>query len=147
MQTKRQKAEAYFKAGYNCAQAVLLAFAEECGLPRKSAAKLASSFGGGMGRLREVCGALSAMFMAAGLIEGYDDPLDAEGKTRHYEHIRELAARFCEQNGAMLCRELLPEEEAGGAPAPRTEEYYETRPCLRIVGNAAEMLEAYLHKS
>lgn len=148
MENRRERAEKYFCEGYNCAQAVLLAFATETGLDRETAARISSSFGGGMGRLREVCGAVSGMFMAAGLIFGYDDPAASEEKTAHYELVRELAAKFTERNGSIICRELLKNTAAGsgGTPAQRTPEYYATRPCARFVGDAAEILDGLIAK-
>ncbi len=143
--THEEKARNYFKEGYNCAQAVLLAFSEETGMDRTEAARLSSSFGGGMGRLREVCGAVSGMFMVAGLLAGYDDPKAHDEKTEHYRRIQELAAKFTEKNGSILCRELLGLTVKKDAPEPekRTPEYYKKRPCTEKVADAARILEEY----
>lgn len=143
----REKAKEYFLSGYNCAQSVFMAFCEETGLDEETAAKLASSFGGGMGRLREVCGAVSGMFMAAGLIKGYSDPGDQEGKTAQYELVQSLAKEFEAKNGSIICRELLGLEQKKDAPTPseRTEEYYQRRPCAELVADAAELLERRLY--
>ncbi|MEG0767295.1 MAG: C-GCAxxG-C-C family (seleno)protein [Clostridia bacterium] len=148
MEEKRAQAQALFRAGYNCPQAVLLAFADELGLERVMAARLASSFGGGMGKLREVCGAASAMFMIAGLCYGYDDPKDHEAKSAHYALIQHLAAQFRERNGALLCRDLLAgiPVEGGSEPEERTEAYYAARPCLRLVGEAAALIEQLMNE-
>lgn len=143
--THADKAEALFKEGYNCAQAVLGAFAEELGLPLETAMKLSSSFGGGMGRMREVCGACSGMFMAAGLLYGYDTPETGAPKMELYAHIRELADRFRKENGSIICRELLDgKAEVGGIPEARTEVYYQKRPCSEYVRCAAAILEEYI---
>lgn len=139
-----EKAEALFKDGYNCAQAVLGAYCEELGLPIDTAMKLASSFGGGIGRMREVCGACSGMFMAAGLLYGYATPETGAPKMALYERIRELADRFKKENGSIICRELLEGAQVGGAPEARTEAYYQKRPCSEYVKIAAGILEQYI---
>ena len=138
-----QKAMEYFKEGYNCAQSVLLAYAEECGMEKEMAVRLSSSFGAGMGRLRQVCGAVSGMFMVAGMLYGYDSPKDQKGKAEHYQRIQHLAARFREENGSIICKELLglTENTFSHIPEERTKEYYKKRPCGQIVGMAAAMLE------
>lgn len=143
MENHREKARAYFLEGYNCAQSVLLAFHEELGLEKETAARMASSFGGGMGRLREVCGAVSGMFLAAGLFYGYNDPKDVAGKKAQYERVQKLAHAFSERNGSIVCRELLGLEHHADDPAPsaRTQEYYKKRPCAELVADAAELLE------
>lgn len=138
------KARALFREGYNCAQAVLGAFCEELGLPLDTAMKLSSSFGGGMGRMREVCGACSGMFMAAGLLYGYETPETGAPKAELYGRIRELADRFREENGSIICRELLEGAPVGGTPEARTESYYQKRPCADYVGCAAHILEEYI---
>lgn len=144
--TKKELAMCYFKEGFNCSQAVFLAFAEDLGLDRKTALKLSSSFGGGMGRMREVCGCVSGMIMAAGLKYGYDSPKDAAGKTEHYKRVQELAGEFREKNGSIICRELLGLEgrDSSYVPSERTKEYYKKRPCVELVGDAAEIFEKYL---
>ncbi|MBQ3094475.1 MAG: C_GCAxxG_C_C family protein [Clostridia bacterium] len=141
---RADKAAALFQDGYNCAQAVLGAFAEDLGLPLDTAMKLSSSFGGGMGRMREVCGACSGMFMAAGLLYGYATPETGAPKKELYEHVRALADRFREENGSIICRELLGgEATVGGTPEARTEAYYKKRPCVEYVRCAAAIFEAY----
>ena len=139
---KAQLAKQNFEEGYNCAQAVLLAFCEETGLSREQAAKLASTFGGGMGRMREVCGAVSAMFMVEGLLRGYSDPKAKEEKSAVYARVRELADRFRTKNHSIICRELLIDTETtpGVEPEARTKDYYERRPCGCYVEDAARML-------
>ena len=144
-----EKAKQLFMEGYNCSQAVLGAFCEECGMDFETAMKLSSSFGGGMGRLREVCGAVSGMFMVAGLIYGYDDPNGQEEKKQHYERIQELAKAFQEENGSIICRELLGLTEKKSEPMPeqRTEKYYKKRPCPEMVKMAAEIMEQYIKEN
>ena len=139
------RAEQLFKQGYNCSQAVIGAYCEELGLDFEVAMRLSSSFGGGMGRLREVCGAVSAMFMVAGLLEGYSDPLDKDAKKKHYELIQTLANKFAEQNGSIICRELLALDEKHSSPVPetRTDTYYKKRPCAELVRCAGEIIDEH----
>lgn len=146
MADKRETAQAFFREGYNCAQAVLLAFSDELDLAPDVAARLASSFGGGLAKLREVCGTVSAMAMIAGLRDGYLDPAAEGEKAAHYARVQALVGRFREKNGSILCRELLAglAAEAGGAPENRSEAYYAARPCARLVGDAAQIMEEYL---
>ena len=141
-----EKAKQLFMEGYNCSQAVLGAFCDECGLDFETAMKLASSFGGGMGRLREVCGAVSGMFMVAGLLYGYDTPDDDCAKKAHYALVQELAAKFKEQAGSIVCREILKNPPSGPNPTPRTEEFYKVRPCARLVILAAQILDEYIEQ-
>lgn len=148
MGNKGNEAEAYFLKGANCSQAVLAAFHKEAGMDKETALKLASSFGAGMGRMREVCGALSAVFMVAGIRYGYADLEDADAKAAHYKLIQDFARKFREQNGSILCRELLglDEAERSWIPEARTSNYYNSRPCLAIVRYAADMMEAYIEQ-
>lgn len=141
-------AERLFREGYNCAQAVLLAFCDETGLDEKTAAMLASSFGGGMGRLREVCGTVSAAAMVLGMLKGYADPSDREAKKAHYRLVREFAERFKEQNSSIICRELLRGVivSEGGDPEERTKDYYEKRPCPMLARCAAQILDEMLEQ-
>ena len=134
-------AKTYFEEGYNCAQAVLLAFREEAGLDQTQAARITSTFGGGMGKMREVCGAVTGMFMADGLIEGYDDPKAKEEKAEVYARVRALADAFKAENYSIICRELLIDVEtaAGNEPEERTQAYYERRPCGAYVESAARI--------
>ena len=139
-------AEQLFREGYNCAQSVLIAFGDLTGIEKDTAARLASSFGGGLGRLREVCGAVSGAAMVLGLICGYADPTDSEAKKAHYALVQDFAARFKEKNGSIICRELLRGvPDAGGSiPEARTAEYYKKRPCPALVRQAAEILDEML---
>lgn len=145
--TRRETAMANFRKGYNCSQSIVLTFADLLPVEEKTLLSLASSFGGGMGRLREVCGAVSGMFMVAGILYGYDGPETGEVKAEHYARIQELAHRFEEKNGSIVCRELLGLNVRHDVPVPeaRTEEYYKKRPCPEIIGDVAEMLEQYIH--
>ena len=148
MSEKTDKAKELFKSGYNCSQAVLGVFCEELGLDFETAMKIASSFGGGMGRMREVCGTVSGMFMAAGLAfaSASDSPVE---KGEHYKRIQELAKRFKDKNGSIICRELLQgiESSSDPKPSPRTENYYKKRPCIELVGDSVEIFEQYLKES
>lgn len=141
-----EEAKRLFLEGYNCAQAVFCAFRDQTGLGLEAAARLASSFGGGIGRLREVCGAVSGALLALGMLRGYDDPQDAAAKAAHYQRVQEFVRRFREKNGTILCRELLKDvpTSPGGVPEPRTAAFYARRPCLRLVQEAAAILEDML---
>ena len=147
--TRREAAIANFMQGYNCSQSVVLAFADLLPVDRSELLKLSSSFGGGMGRLREVCGSVSGMFMVAGLLYGYDGPEKGRVKADHYARIQELAHSFEEKHGSIVCRELLGLSIHHDVPVPeaRTAEYYKKRPCPEIIGDAAEILEQYINKS
>ena len=146
MHDHAKAAQDLFYAGYNCAQSVFCAFAEDLGLELDAAARLSSSFGGGLGRLRELCGALSGAELALGYLRGYSDVTDPALKSAHYARVRELAERFRARNGTYICRELLRDVPTtpGGEPEPRTPEFYARRPCLRLVGEAAAILEEML---
>ena len=146
--TRAERAKAYFEEGYNCAQAVTLAFAEEMGLEKEAAAKMASSFGGGLGRMREVCGAVSGMSLAAGALFGYADPKAKEEKADHYALIQKLAGEFREQAGSVICRELLAgiNNDTNPVPEERTSSYYKKRPCGELVALAAGILETEINK-
>lgn len=138
-------AKQLFLDGCNCAQAVLVAFEDMTGLDRPTAMKLASSFGGGLGRMREVCGAVSGASMVLGLLKGSSDPTDHAAKTAHYHLNQEFARRFREANGSIICRELLNGiGSAGGDPEQRDEHYYRKRPCPLLVEQAADIIDALL---
>lgn len=141
-------AKRYFEEGYNCAQSVLLAFCDEIGFSQEKAALLASTFGGGMGRMREVCGAVSAMLMVEGLLEGYSDPKAKEEKSELYAEVRDLAEQFRNKNHSIICRDLLIETQTtpGGEPEERTSAYYERRPCGCYVEDAAKIMAEHLNK-
>lgn len=143
-----KKAMQLFKEGYNCSQSVLLAFKDKYDIDEKTILRLSSSFGGGMGRLREVCGTVSGMFMVAGLLYGYDLPEDREGKIEHYTRIQELAQKFKDLNGSIVCRDLLGLSVSKDSPIPseRTAEYYKKRPCINLIGMSAAILEQYIEE-
>ena len=138
------KAAELFLGGYNCAQAVVVAFSDLTGLEESFSARLASSFGGGMGRMREVCGAVSGMLMVAGLVYGYAVPGDDTVKREHYARVQELAGHFREEVGSIVCREILKNPPSDPNPTPRTAEFYKTRPCARMVLLAGQTLDRYL---
>lgn len=142
---RREIAEANFENGYNCSQAVVLAFSDMVNVEPEILAKLASSFGGGMGRLREVCGAVSGMFMVIGLLFGYENET-GEVKAEHYERVQELARQFEKETGSIVCRDLLGISVKKESPIPeeRTPEYYKKRPCKELVGIATEILENFI---
>lgn len=137
-----------FKKGYNCAQSVFLTFAKDFGFDDETSLKLSSSFGGGMGRLREVCGAVTAMFAIAGLKEGYATPDNDEIKAKHYEYIQTLANKFKSKFGTIICRELLdlPQGADNPIPSKRTDEYYQTRPCEEFIRFVSEVIEQEILK-
>ena len=137
-----------FLQGYNCSQAVFCAFCDVTGLDLDAAARAASSFGGGLGRLREVCGTVSGAALVLGIAKGYADPEDYDAKKAHYALVQEYARRFREANGSIVCRELLEGVEVtpGGAPEARTEAYYKKRPCPNLAYCAAEILDELLEE-
>lgn len=152
MKSRREEAMTYFKQGYNCAQSVVLAHADLLDIPKDQALMLTQSFGGGMGRLRQVCGAVSAMFFLAGALTGSSDPRDMQSKQGNYALVQELAAEFEKKNGSIICATLLglnkPEGtdtvgeayKTGSTPEPRTEGYYKKRPCVELVGDACDII-------
>ncbi len=133
-----------FLKGYNCAQAVAVAFCDMTGLDESTAAKITSSFGGGMGRMREVCGAVSGMLAVAGILYGYDDPDNEKAKMEHYALVQALAGKFREQAGSIVCREILKNPPSDPKPTPRTEAFYKERPCARMVVLAAQIMDEYI---
>lgn len=144
--SRADKAEELFRKGYNCSQSVFAAFADELHMSVEEAARIASPFGAGFGKLREVCGAVSGMTLAAGYLKGYDDPSDYESKKQLYALIQKMCAEFKELEGTLICRELLglKEGEDAAEPSVRTEEYYRSRPCIGACRAAAGIAEKYL---
>lgn len=133
-----------FKQGYNCAQSVCLAFLENINLDKEVLLRLTSSFGGGMGRMREVCGAVSGMFIIAGLLKGYSETNCDKIKEKHYKLIQDLAEEFKKEHKTIICRELLGLEEKqdfSPVPSQRTEKYYKERPCEEFIKTAARIIE------
>ncbi|MBQ9038234.1 MAG: C_GCAxxG_C_C family protein [Clostridia bacterium] len=146
MSNHAELARELFMQGYNCAQAVVCAFCDVTGLEIDAAARMASSFGGGLGRLREVCGTVSGAALVLGIVRGYADPEDYAAKKAHYALVQDFARRFREANGNIVCRELLKGIGAteGGAPEARTVAYYNKRPCPNLAYCAAEILDEML---
>ena len=145
-----EKARRLFKEeGYNCCQAVVLAYNDIFGIDDNAAAAMSSGFGGGMGRMREVCGSVSGMVMLAGLIAPAVDPSIKVDRTRNYALVQEMAGRFKEMNGSIVCKELLGLVPIGSTqtapsespePSDRTAEYYKKRPCEELVGISARIV-------
>lgn len=144
--TTSEKAKKLFENGYNCAQAVLCAFCDQTGMDEKTAYMLASSFGGGIGRMREVCGAVSGMAMVAGLLYGYTLDEEPSKKADHYALIQSLANKFREENGSIICRELLDTKPDTHIPEERTPQYYKKRPCSELVYCSAKIMQDYIDK-
>ena len=143
---RAERAKHYFNSGYNCAQSVALAYADITNLDEEMVAKITASFGGGMGRLREVCGAVSGMAFLASFISPCPGADSAEAKKANYALVQEFAEQFRQQNGNIVCRSLLgldcPKDEP--TPSPRTAEYYRKRPCSEYVYDAALIVGNYL---
>lgn len=150
MEDKRiEKAVALFKEGFNCSQSVVAAFADEYGFTREQALKMSASFGGGIGRMRETCGAACGLFMLAGLETGATEGADREGKAANYKLVQELAEEFKRRNGALRCADLLglsKNEPVVSTPEARTNQYYAKRPCVKMVEEAARIWCEYLKK-
>ena len=144
---REYQAAKLFTEGYNCAQAVIMVYSDLIGLDEKLCARLSSSFGGGMGRMREVCGAVSGMLMVAGILYGYDDPKATTAKRELYAQVQTMAGQFREEMGSIICRDLLKNPPADPNPSPRTAEYYSSRPCARMVATAAKILDDYIEKN
>ena len=143
---KVQRALDYFNQGFNCAQSVFTAFHTEMGLSEREALRLSSSLGGGVGGLREVCGAFSGLSLVLGALQGYDSPTDMDAKKAHYARIQAQAERFKAEYGTLICRDLLASHgiEATPAPAERNAQYYKARPCARYVAACAQLAEEAL---
>ena len=140
------KAAELFLSGYNCAQSVAVAFHDEMGLTESQAARMASAFGGGMGRMREVCGAVSGMLMVLSQLYGYDTPGDDVSKKALYTQVQALAGQFREANGSIICREILKNPPSDPNPTPRTAEFYAKRPCAKMVLTAARLMEQFMEE-
>ena len=138
-----------FMAGYGCCQSVVAAFADLYGLDEVMAKRIAAGFGGGVGRMRMMCGAVSAIVMLVGLDCGQTEGSDREGKSACYKVVQELLAKSKEQNGSLICAEILGiqgHEKAANSyvASPRTAEYYKKRPCAAKVESAARIFAEYL---
>ena len=144
---KIKKAAALFKEGYNCSQSVVAAFAEDYGFSREQALRMSASFGGGIGRMRETCGAACGLFMLAGFETGAIDGADREGKAANYTLVQKLAEEFKQRNGALKCADLLglsTNEPVLSTPEARTSQYYAKRPCVKMVEEAVLIWCEYL---
>ncbi len=144
-----EKAVELFKEGFNCSQAVVGAFADKYGFTREQALKMSASFGGGIGRMRETCGAACGLFMLAGLETGCTEGSNSNGKAANYALVQELAEEFKQRNGALRCADLLglsKKEPVVSTPEARTNQYYAKRPCVKMVEEAARIWCEYLEK-
>ena len=143
---RADRAEELFRMGYNCCQSVFGAFNDVAGMKLDEAMKVASPFGAGFGKLREVCGAVTGMCMIAGYMNGYNDPKNMDDKKRVYKLIQDMCNDFKEKQGSYICREMLNLKEGEDLPEPavRDENYYKSRPCIRACRTAAEIVEKYL---
>ena len=156
IENRVERAKALFKQGFNCSQAVCAACADLYGMDEQTALRVAASFGGGIGRMRQTCGAACGMFILAGLENGSAIPGDAEGKKQNYVLVQNLAAKFKAENGSLICAELLgiasPKSSHEGkdftnpTPAERTEAYYQKRPCVEMVANAVRIYLGHFYK-
>lgn len=149
MKSRIQDAVNMFESGFNCAQSVFATYADLFGMDRQTALKLAGPMGAGVGRMREVCGTVSAMALLSGLKMGNTDPADGEAKTRSYEMVRRMSDAFREKRGSIICRELLEmpagiQREESARPTERTAQYYASRPCSHLVAEAAYIIEEML---
>jgi C_GCAxxG_C_C family probable redox protein len=144
-----EKAVELFKEGFNCSQAVVGAFADKYGFTREQALRMSASFGGGIGRMRETCGAACGLFMLAGLETGSTEGADSKGKAANYALVQELAEEFKQRNGALRCADLLglsKKEPIVSTPEARTNQYYAKRPCVKMVEEAARIWCEYMEK-
>lgn len=149
MEERVEKAVELFKSGYNCSQSVVAAFADMYGFDQEQALRMAASFGGGIGRMRETCGAACGMFLLAGLENGAVEATDRQGKAANYALVQELAEEFKKRNGSMICAELLglrPKENITSQPEERTTQYYAKRPCAKMVEEAARIWVEHIEK-
>ena len=145
--SKGDIAKGYFEQGYNCSQSVALAFADEVGMDGKMIARLTGGFGGGMGRMREVCGTVSGTAFVLSALYGYSDPTDADAKAQLYADVQKVAGEFKDKNGSVVCRDLLGLTQDGfdnPQPEKRTDTYYKKRPCGELVKMSADLLEKFI---
>ncbi len=147
MEEPIQKAMALFKKGYNCSQSVCAAFADMYGYTEEQALRMSASFGGGIGRMRMTCGAACGMFILAGLETGCTDGEDRDGKEANYRLVQQLADKFVQRNGSLICAELLgldKKKHDNPVPEMRSEAYYKKRPCVKTIEEAAHIWIEYL---
>lgn len=144
-----QKAIGFFENGYNCSQSVFMAYADLYGIDQETATKIASSFGGGMGRLREVCGAVTGMFMVLGFHYPATDVTDKKSKTTNYQAVQRTAMEFKQEMGSYICADLLKikRQPEDATPSERNARYYALRPCSRCVAMAAEIVGTEIYCS
>ncbi len=146
LEKRIEKATELFKSGFNCSQSVFNAFSDLYGFDDDTALRISSSFGGGIGRMRQTCGAACGMFLLAGLEKGTSDASNSKGKADNYSLVQELAGEFKKRNGSLICAELLglkkPEESC--IPDERNDQYYKKRPCVEMVREAARIYYEYL---
>lgn len=144
IEERARKAKQNFLDGYNCCQSVMLTFSDVFEADELTLSTIASGFGGGLARMREVCGTVSAIGMAAGFISPAVHPKNMEERTANYALVQELAGEFRKENGSIICAELLglrPKKEIESpAPSERTEEYYRKRPCPELVACSARII-------
>ena len=145
---RAMRAAEAFESGYNCAQAVAVTFADVLGMDEKTAARMVSGYGAGMGRLREVCGAFSGLVFVFSTLYGYDDPAANTEKMEQYKQIQAFAQEFSSTGaGSIVCREILKNPSTDPQPDARTPEYYALRPCARMCYNAAYILQKYMQEN
>lgn len=140
-----EKAREIFNKGYNCSQAVVAAFSDITGLDFETSLKVSSSFGAGMGKMRSVCGAVTGMYIVAGLLWATTQS-DAASKEKHYTLIQQITQRFKDMHDTVVCAELLKNLKTDTTPKPaeRTQEYYKVRPCLKFVEDACDILDSII---
>ena len=145
--TRAQKAKEYFLQGYNCAQSVAMAFDDLIGMDKDRIAKLTSGFGGGIGRMREVCGTVTGAAFVISALYGYNDPKATIEKQKLYANIQQIGNEFAKENGSVVCRELLGLSIKGAdspTPEARTQQYYQKRPCADLVEYSAHLVEEFI---
>lgn len=150
MEERIEKAVELFKQGFNCSQSVVAAFADMYGFTNEQALKMSASFGGGIGRMRETCGAACGLFMLAGLEKGATEGADREGKAANYALVQQLAAEFKKRNGSLRCADLLglaKKEPIISTPEARTDAYYKKRPCAKMIEEAARIWVEYMENN
>lgn len=144
MSIHSDKAVELFKQGYNCSQAVFVAFLDEFNMDEETALKVSAGLGGGVGRLREVCGCVSGAAMIVGMLHGATVGADQDSKKETYRIIQQLAEEFKNQQGSVVCRDILKiraDQKESYVPDERTDEYYKKRPCVRTIECMAKIID------